>query len=114
MTRQEKLVMAHALEDLGVDILEAGFAIASDGDFAAIQSIAREVRTPRITSLARARRDDIERAAASVEPALHARIHIFIASSDIHLQYKLKITREEALEQTVKSVALARTYVDDV
>jgi 2-isopropylmalate synthase len=114
MTRQEKLVMAHALEDLGVDILEAGFAIASEGDFAAIQAIAREVRTPLITSLARARRDDIERAAASVEPALRARIHIFLASSDIHLQYKLKITREEALEQTAKSVALARTYVDDV
>jgi 2-isopropylmalate synthase len=114
MTQHEKLTMAHALEDLGVDILEAGFAIASDGDFAAIDAISKEIRRPLITSLARARREDIERAAAALEHAKHARIHIFLASSDIHLQYKLKISREEALEQTAKSVTLARTYVDDV
>ena len=65
MTQHEKLTMAHALEDLGVDILEAGFAIASDGDFAAIDAISKEIRRPRITSLARARREDIERAAAA-------------------------------------------------
>jgi len=114
MTQHEKLAMAHALEDLGVDILEAGFAISSDGDFAAIQAIAKEIRQPRITSLARAKREDIERAAAALEPAERSRIHIFLASSDIHLEYKLKITREEALEQVAKSVTLARTYVDDV
>jgi 2-isopropylmalate synthase len=114
MTQHEKLLMAHALEDLGVDILEAGFAISSEGDFAAIQAVAKEIRRPRIASLARAKREDIERAAAALEPAERPRIHIFLASSDIHLQYKLKISREEALEQAAKSVALARTYVDDV
>jgi 2-isopropylmalate synthase len=114
MTHPEKLVMAHALDDLGVDILEAGFAIASEGDFQAIQAIAREVRRPRIASLSRAKREDIERAAAALEPAERARIHIFLASSDIHLQYKLKISREEALDRAAESVALARTYVDDV
>jgi 2-isopropylmalate synthase len=114
MTQQEKLSMAHALEDLGVDILEAGFAISSDGDFAAIQAVSKGIRKPRITSLARAKREDIERAAAALEHAERSRIHIFLASSDIHLQYKLKISREEALEQAAKSVSLARTYVDDV
>src|SRR5580704_12797640 len=114
MTRPEKLAMAHALEDLGVDILEAGFAIPSDGDFAAIQAVSKEIRKPRIASLARAKREDIERAAAALEHAERSRIHIFLASSDIHLQYKLKMSREEALEQTARAVALARTYVDDV
>src|SRR6202012_235373 len=114
MTRPEKLVLAHAIEELGVDILEAGFAISSDGDFQSIQAIADEIRRPVIASLARARREDIERAAASIERAARQRIHVFLASSDIHLQYKLKITREQALDQTAKSVALAKSYVDDV
>jgi len=107
MTHHEKLALAHSLADLGIDILEAGFAIASDGDFAAISE-------PRIASLARARREDIERAAKAVEKATRPRIHVFLASSDIHLQYKLKITRDEALEQAAKMVALAKTYTDDV
>ena len=96
MTIAEKLRMAHALEALGVDLIEAGFAIASPGDFAAIESICREVRGPRITSLARARKDDIEAAARSLEGAHHSRIHIFLASSDIHLEHKLKIQRERS------------------
>ncbi len=114
MTRPEKLRLAHALADLGVDILEAGFAISSDGDFASIQAIAAEVRGPVIASLARARRLDIERAAGSVEHAAQARIHTFLASSDIHLEFKLKMTRAQALTQTGEMVALARSYVDDV
>jgi 2-isopropylmalate synthase len=114
MTHHEKLALAHSLADLGVDIVEAGFAIASDGDFAAISAVAAEVRGPKIASLARARREDIERAAQAVEKAARPRIHVFLASSDIHLQYKLKITRTEALDQAAKMVALARTYVDDV
>ena len=114
MTTPEKLRMAHALEALGVDIVEAGFAIASPGDFAAISSISREVRGPRIASLARARSDDIQAAARSLEGADRARIHIFLASSDIHLEHKLKIRRSEALEQVGSAVRLARTYVDDV
>lgn len=114
MTQHEKLAMAHALEDLGVDTLEAGFAVASDGDFAAVQAVAREIRGPQIASLSRARREDIERAAAALEPARRSLIHIFLASSDIHLEYKLKITREQALDQAAESVSLARRYVDEV
>ena len=114
MTSPEKLRLAHALASLGVDILEAGFAISSDGDFASIQAIAAEVRTPVIASLARARRLDIERAAGSVEKAARPRIHTFLASSDIHLEFKLKMSRAQALAQTAEMVALARTYVDDV
>ncbi len=114
MTEAEKLRMAHALEALGVDILEAGFAISSEGDFQAIRRVAREVREPVIATLARARRGDIERAAASIEGAAKARIHTFLASSDIHLEWKLKMTREQALAQVGEMVRLARSYVDDV
>ncbi len=114
MTTPEKLRMAHALEALGVDIVEAGFAIASPGDFTAISSISREVRGPRIASLARTRPEDIQAAARSLEAADRSRIHIFLASSDIHLEHKLKITRNEALQQADAAVRLARTYVDDV
>ncbi len=114
MTQPEKLALAHALAELGVDVLEAGFAIASDGDFAAVRAIAEQVRGPRITSLARARREDIERAARALEPASRSRIHVFLASSDIHLEHKLRITREQALEQAAAMVALARNYAEDV
>ncbi len=114
MTAAEKLKMARTLEALGADILEAGFAAASDGDSAAIHTIAREVRGPAIASLARSRKEDIMRAAEALDPARRSRIHIFLASSDIHLQYKLKITREEALNQAGESVRLARQYVDEV
>jgi 2-isopropylmalate synthase len=114
MTRDEKLALAHGLADLGVDILEAGFAISSEGDFNSIADIAKSVRGPRIASLARARREDIERAARSVESAERARIHVFLASSDLHLEHKLKIRREEALAQVDECVRLARRYVDDV
>jgi 2-isopropylmalate synthase len=114
MTTQEKLTMAHALEDLGVDIIEAGFAMASEGDFAAIATITQAIRGPRIASLARARKEDIEMAARSVQFADRPRIHVFLASSDLHLEYKLKIGRAEALDQTAESVRLARSLVDDV
>ncbi len=114
MHHHEKLRMAHGLADLGVDILEAGFAIASPGDSESIREIARHVKGPRIASLARCKRDDIEAAARSVEPAAKSRIHVFLASSDLHLSAKLKITREEALDQTGIAVRLARTFVDDV
>ena len=114
MTQQEKLQIAHSLADLGVDILEAGFAISSDGDFASVEAVAREVRGPVIASLARAKRGDIERAAEALQRAQKARIHIFLASSDLHLEYKLKMSREQALEQAAESVAFARTFVDDV
>jgi len=114
MTTQEKLSMAHALEELGVDIIEAGFAMASEGDFAAIATITQAIRTPRITSLARAKREDIEMAARALEHADRARIHVFLASSDLHLEYKLKMSREQALTQAGESVRQARALVDDV
>jgi 2-isopropylmalate synthase len=110
----EKLRMAHQIAALGVDILEAGFAIASEGDSESIRAIAREVRGPIIASLARAKREDIEAAARSIEPTPRARIHTFLSTSDLHLAAKLKITRAEALDQIAAMVALARTYADDV
>ncbi|MGD0789082.1 MAG: 2-isopropylmalate synthase [Terracidiphilus sp.] len=114
MTTQEKLTMAHALEDLGVDIIEAGFAMASEGDFAAIATITQAIRKPRIASLARAKTEDIEMAARALQFADRARIHIFLASSDLHLEYKLKIGRQEALDLTGESIRLALKHVEDV
>jgi 2-isopropylmalate synthase len=114
MTTQEKLTMAHALEDLGVDVIEAGFAMASEGDFAAIATITQAIHKPRIASLARAKKEDIEMAARALQFADRARIHVFLASSDLHLEYKLKMSRQEALETTGESVRLARSLADDV
>jgi len=114
----EKLRMAHQIAALGVDVLEAGFAIASEGDSESIRTIAREVGTsacsPIIASLARCKRGDVEAAARSVEPAIRPRIHTFLSTSDLHLAAKLNITREQAIGQISESVALARTYTDDV
>jgi 2-isopropylmalate synthase (EC 2.3.3.13) len=114
MTIDEKLQMAHQLARLGVDIIEAGFAIASKGDFEAIKLIAEEVKGPTICSLARANEADIERAAEALKPAERKRIHTFIATSDIHMQYKLKKTKEEVLELAKKAVRFARNFTDDV
>src|SRR5580692_5728604 len=114
MHHEEKLRLAHQIAALGVDILEAGFAIASDGDSESIRAIAREVRGPVIASLARCKREDIEAAARSIEPAPRARIHTFLSTSDLHLAAKLKITREEAIDQIASMVALARSYCDNV
>ena len=114
MHHAEKLRFAHQLAALGVDIIEAGFAIASQGDFNSVQTIAREVHGPRIASLARCKREDIEAAARAIEPAPKNRIHVFLASSDLHLEAKLKITRAQALQHVGESVRLARTFTDDV
>jgi len=114
MHHSEKLRMAHQLAALGVDVLEAGFAIASQGDLESIRAIAKEVRGPRITSLARCRRDDIEAAARAVEPAPVNRIHVFLASSDLHLEAKLKITRAQALDNVAEFVTLATSYSDNI
>jgi 2-isopropylmalate synthase len=114
MHLDEKLRMAHQLRDLGVDILEAGFAIASEGDFDAVQTIAREVTGTRIASLARCKREDIDAAGRAIQPAKSNRIHTFLASSDLHLEYKLRISREQALDQVAESVRQARGYTDDV
>jgi len=114
MHHGEKLRMAHQLAALGVDVLEAGFAIASEGDLDSIRAIAREVRGPRIASLARCKREDIEAAARSIEPAPVNRIHVFLATSDLHLEAKLRITRAQALEQAAQFVELACRYADNV
>ncbi len=110
----EKLRMAHQLATLGVDVLEAGFPIASEGDFESVRAIARELRGPRIAALARAKREDIEAAARAIEPAAVNRIHTFLSSSDIHLQHQMHISRAEALEQAGEAVRLSRSFVDDV
>ena len=114
MTVPEKLRMAQKLVELGVDTLEAGFPIASDGDFEAVRLISREVRATEVAALARACRGDVERAARALEPAARPRLHTFIATSDIHLTRKLKKTRSEAVADAVAAVELARRYVDDV
>src|SRR5579872_2488863 len=93
MNLSEKLRMAQTLDRLGVDILEAGFPIASRGDFESVQRIAREIRRPSIAALARCKQEDVDRAWEAVRDAERPRIHTFLATSDIHLQYKLKISR---------------------
>ncbi|MBI3650281.1 MAG: 2-isopropylmalate synthase [Acidobacteria bacterium] len=114
MNLEEKLRMAVQLEALGVDVIEAGFPIASDDDFAAVREVSGAVRRPIIAALARATREDIERAWQALQEAQHPRLHTFLATSDIHLHAKLKITREQCLEQIARSVALARSFTEDV
>jgi 2-isopropylmalate synthase len=114
MNVQEKLRMARLLDRLGVDVIEAGFPIASEGDFEAVQAIAASVRRPIIAGLARARREDIERVWRALRHAARPRIHVFLATSDIHLKYKLKISREECLAQARESIALAKSLCQDV
>lgn len=114
MNLQEKLRMAQQLDRLGVDVIEAGFPIASQGDFEAVGAVAREVRRPIVAALARAKHEDIARAWDALGYAARPRIHIFLATSDIHLQYKLKITREQALQQAAEAVRYAKSLCDDV
>jgi 2-isopropylmalate synthase len=114
MTKPEKLTMAAQLVDLGVDILEAGFPIASDGDFEAVDAISRQFPWVQVAALARCCTLDVERAAKALQHAKRPRIHTFIATSDIHLKYKLKKSREQVLNEAVAAVALARSYTDDV
>ena len=114
MNHPEKLRLAHQLDRLGVDVIEAGFPIASDGDFAAVKAIAAVIRRPIIAGLCRACRPDIERAWEALQDAAHPRIHVFLATSDIHLKYKLRITREECLAQAREAVAFAKSLCPDV
>jgi 2-isopropylmalate synthase len=114
MTVSEKLKLAGKLADLGVDTMEAGFPIASDGDFEAVRAISKEFNWVQVAALARSSTGDVERAARSLEFARRPRIHTFLATSDIHLKYKLKKSRQEILDIAVASVELARKYVDDV
>ena len=114
MNVEEKVMIAKQLARLNVDIIEAGFAYSSPGDFEAVRRIAQEVEGPTICSLARARPEDIDRAWEALKGAPKVRIHTFLSSSDIHLKYQFRISREEALKRAVEMVQLARGYVDDV
>ncbi len=114
MNVQEKLRLAHQLDRLGVDVIEAGFPIASDGDFAAVQAISATVGRPIIAGLARACAPDIERAWQALKGAARPRIHVFLATSDIHLKYKLRISRQQCLEQARDAVRLAKSFCEDV
>src|SRR5690242_4840510 len=114
MNQQEKLRLAQQLDRLGVDVIEAGFPIASDGDFESVKAIAAVVRRPIIAGLARACRPDIERAWEALKGAARPRIHVFLATSDIHLQYKLRITREQCLAQAREAIERAKSLCDDV
>lgn len=114
MNQQEKLQLALQLEKLGVDVIEAGFPIASDGDFETVKEIGKIIKKSSVAALCRTRREDLERAVSAVQHAAKPRIHTFIATSDIHLKYKLQQTREEVLESAVKAVEYARSHYDDV
>jgi len=109
-----KLAMARALDELNVDIIEAGFPIASPADSEAVRQIAGSVRRPVIAALARTRRQDIEEAARALAPAARSRIHTFLATSELHLTRKLRMSRDECLESAINAVALARGFTDDV
>ena len=114
MTESEKLDVADALVALGVDIIEAGFPAASPGDFEAVRLISERVKGATVAGLSRANRNDIERAAHAVKGAEQARIHTFIATSDIHLEHKLRMTREQVLERIGEMVAFAKSFTSDV
>ena len=114
MTVPEKLRMARKLVELGVDILEAGFPIASQGDYDAVSAVSKEFPLAQVAALARCCTLDVERAAQSLKHAKRPRIHTFIATSDIHLKYKLKKSQQQVLDDAVAAVELARRHVDDV
>jgi 2-isopropylmalate synthase len=114
MRLDEKLRMARQLDRLGVDLIEAGFPIASDGDFESVSAVAQEVRRPKIAGLARAGCEDIERAWQAVRHAQRPRIHVFLATSDIHLHYKLRMTQKQCLERAAEAVRYARSLCSDV
>jgi len=114
MNLQEKLSLARQLEKLGVDVIEAGFPIASEGDFESVHRIAETLKEATICGLARTGKADIERAARAVEPAAHSRIHTFIATSDIHLEHKLRMSRQQVIDEVGRAVSQARSTCEDV
>ncbi|HZE73169.1 MAG TPA: 2-isopropylmalate synthase [Pyrinomonadaceae bacterium] len=114
MNLNEKVRMAQQLEHLGVDVIEAGFPIASDGDFDAVVAVAAQCRTATVAALCRTAEPDVARAAEALRRAVHPRIHTFVATSDIHLEHKLRKSRKEVLEMTRQAVSLARNFAEDV
>ncbi len=114
MTVEEKLRLARQLEQLGVDIIEAGFPIASRGDLEAVRAVAREIRGCQVAALARAKKEDVDAALEALEPARQPRLHIFLATSDLHLQAKLRMSRAQALEAITETLRYARNRCPDV
>ena len=114
LNTQEKLSLAVRLEELGVDILEAGFPVSSPGDFESVNQIAKTLKNTVVCGLSRAVQNDIEVAAAALKPAKRFRIHTGIGTSDLHIKYKFNATREEIIERAVSAVKLARNFTDDV
>jgi 2-isopropylmalate synthase len=114
MNREEKLKLAHVIEELGVNVMEAGFPIASPGDLEATRAVAAEIKHCRVAALARAVQKDVDAALRGLEPAAKPRLHVFLATSDLHLKHKLRTTREEALERIAKMVRFGRQHCDEV
>jgi 2-isopropylmalate synthase len=114
MNLSEKVRMANKLQELGVDVIEAGFPIASEGDFAAVRAVAAECREVKVAALCRTAGQDVARAAEALKYAAHPRIHTFVATSDIHLEHKLKKSRAEVIEMTRAAVRQARSYAEEV
>ena len=114
MNLDEKVRIAQVLEDMGVDVIEAGFPIASQGDYEAVNQIARVVTEATVCGLARATKGDIERAAEALKPAKRGRIHTFLSTSPLHMKYKLQMEPEAVHAKVIESVAYARRFTDDV
>ena len=114
MTLGEKLKIAHALKELNVNVIEAGFAAASPGDFESVKTIASEIDGPTICTLARCNEKDIEQASLALEPSSNKRIHVFVATSEIHLKHKLRMAKEEVLKSAFEAVRMAKSFCDDV
>src|SRR5437870_1474381 len=114
MNLAEKLEIAHALTELGVDVIEAGFPIASPGDFEAVQAVAQQVHGPIVCGLARCNEADIDRAWAALRDASKPRIHVFLATSAIHREFKLRMAKEEIVRRAVEGVQRAKAYCTDI
>ena len=114
MNTAEKLRLATQLEKLGIDVIEAGFPAASDGDFEAVSKISGKLKHAEVAGLARSSKEDIDRAWGAIQNAVKPRIHTFIATSDIHLEYKLKMTRDQVVKTAVDAVKYAKSFTDNV
>lgn len=114
MNLEEKLRIAQVLEEMGVDVIEAGFPAASRGDFEAVQAIARTITKATVCGLARATKGDIEQVAEAIRPAARGRIHTFISTSPLHMKYKLDMSPDQVYERVIDSVRMARRFTDDV
>ena len=114
LNQQQKIKIAQKLEDMGVDVIEAGFPVSSPGDFAAVKAIADTLKRTTVCGLTRANKNDIDVAAKSLENAVKPRIHTGIGTSESHLKFKLRLSEQEVIDRAAESVAHAKKYVDDV